>query len=234
MARKIRWGVLSTANIAVKKVIPGMQTCQHAEVVAIASRDLGKAREAAKTLGIATAYGSYEQLLADPVIDAIYIPLPNHLHVPWTIKAAEAGKHVLCEKPIGMTAAEAETLIAVRERTGVKIAEAFMDRVARRDPKNHDHKMTVAELQKLPDANPPNTTRVEINVPNPSQTLDRIRTFQGVQEATIFGHAIHALVQKDHLDALRHEFAEATINAIEPSLEDVFVTLTYKIMAETN
>ena len=92
---------------------------------------------------------------------------------------------------------------------------------------------TVAELQKLPDANPPNTTRVEINVPNPSQTLDRIRTFQGVQEATIFGHAIHALVQKDHLDALRHEFAEATINAIEPSLEDVFVTLTYKIMAET-
>ena len=92
---------------------------------------------------------------------------------------------------------------------------------------------TVAELQKLPDANPPNTTRVEINIPNPSQTLDRIRTFQGVQEATIFGHAIHALVQKDHLDALRHEFAEATINAIEPSLEDVFVTLTYKIMAET-
>ena len=93
---------------------------------------------------------------------------------------------------------------------------------------------TVAELRNLPDANPPNTTRVEIDVPNPSQTLDRIRTFQGVQEATIFGHAIHALVQKDHLDALRHELPKATINAIEPSLEDVFVTLTYKIMAETN
>jgi predicted dehydrogenase len=128
MSRKIRWGVLSTANIAVKKVIPGMQTCQHAEVVAIASRELGKAREAAKTLGIATAYGSYEELLGDPSIDAIYIPLPNHLHVPWTIKAAEAGKHVLCEKPIGMTAAEAETLLAVRARTGVKIGEAFMVR----------------------------------------------------------------------------------------------------------
>jgi ABC-2 type transport system ATP-binding protein len=92
---------------------------------------------------------------------------------------------------------------------------------------------TVAELQKLPDANPPGTVRVEIDVPSPSQTLDRIRTFQGVQEATIFGHSIHALVQQDHLEALRHEFPEATINAIEPSLEDVFVTLTYKIMAET-
>lgn len=92
---------------------------------------------------------------------------------------------------------------------------------------------TVAELQKLPDANPPGTTRVEIDIPNPSQTLDRIRTFKGVQEATIFGHAIHALVQHDHLDALRHELPDATINAIKPSLEDVFVTLTYKIMAET-
>ena len=92
---------------------------------------------------------------------------------------------------------------------------------------------TVAELQKLPDANPPGTSRVEIDISNPSQTLERIRTFEGVQEATIFGHAIHALVQQGHLDVLRREFPEAKINAIEPSLEDVFVTLTYKIMAET-
>jgi ABC-2 type transport system ATP-binding protein len=92
---------------------------------------------------------------------------------------------------------------------------------------------TVAELQKLPDANPPGTTRVAIDVPNPSQTLDRIRTLRGVQEATIFGRAIHALLQREQIDALRQQLPEARINAIEPSLEDVFVTLTYKIMAET-
>jgi len=126
MTRKIRWGVLSTANIGLKKVIPGMQRCEHATVNAIASRDLSKAREAAASLGIARAYGSYEELLADPEIDAIYNPLPNNLHVPWTIKAAEAGKHVLCEKPISMTVAEAKSLLPVRERTGVKIGEAFM------------------------------------------------------------------------------------------------------------
>jgi predicted dehydrogenase len=103
-----------------------MQQSELCEITAIASRDKGRAQQVAKALGIAKAYGSYEELLADPEIDAVYIPLPNHLHVPWTAKAAEAGKHVLCEKPIGMTAAEAETLIAVRERTGVKIAEAFM------------------------------------------------------------------------------------------------------------
>jgi ABC-2 type transport system ATP-binding protein len=92
---------------------------------------------------------------------------------------------------------------------------------------------TVAELQKLPDANPPGTSRVEIDVPNASQALDRIRTLQGVQEATIFGHAIHALVHRDQIDKLRQQLPEAKISAIEPSLEDVFVTLTYKIMAET-
>ena len=95
---------------------------------AIASRDLAKAKEAAAALGIPKAYGSYEELLADPNIDAIYNPLPNHLHVPWTMKAAEAGKHVLCEKPLSLTVAEAKTLLAVRERTGVKIGEAFMVR----------------------------------------------------------------------------------------------------------
>jgi predicted dehydrogenase len=128
MSKKIRWGVLSTANIGTKKVIPGMQKGQFTSIDAIASRDLAKAREAASALGIPTAHGSYEELLADPSIDAIYNPLPNHMHVPWTIKAAEAGKHVLCEKPISITVAEAETLLAVRARTGVKIGEAFMVR----------------------------------------------------------------------------------------------------------
>jgi predicted dehydrogenase len=129
MSRKIRWGVLSTAAIGLKKVIPAMQQGQLTAIVAIASRTLAKSREAAAALGIPTAYGSYEELLADPNIDAIYNPLPNHLHVPWTIQAADAGKHVLCEKPISLTVAEAQTLLAVRTRTGVKIGEAFMVRL---------------------------------------------------------------------------------------------------------
>jgi predicted dehydrogenase len=128
MSDKLRWGVLSTANIGLKKVIPGMQRGQSTTVAAIASRDLTKARQAAADLGIPTAYGSYEELLADPKIDAIYNPLPNQLHVPWTIKAAEAGKHVLCEKPLSLTVAEAKPLLEVRARTGVKIGEAFMIR----------------------------------------------------------------------------------------------------------
>jgi predicted dehydrogenase len=130
MSKKLRFGVLSTANIGVKKVIPAMQQGELTTVTAIASRDLAKAREAADKLGIGTAYGSYEELLADPNIDAIYNPLPNQLHVPLTVKAAEAGKHVLCEKPLSMTVAEAKTLIDVRARTGVKICEAFMIRSA--------------------------------------------------------------------------------------------------------
>jgi predicted dehydrogenase len=129
MSNKIRWGVLSTAAIGLKKVIPGMQQGQFTSIDAIASRDLQKSQEAAAALGIPKAYGSYEELLADPDIDAIYNPLPNHLHVPWTIKAAEARKHVLCEKPISLTVAQAETLLAVRARTGVKIGEAFMVRL---------------------------------------------------------------------------------------------------------
>jgi predicted dehydrogenase len=130
MAKKFRWGVLSTANIGIKKVLPAMQQGQYSTVTAIASRDLAKAEQAAKSLGIPKAYGSYEDLLADPEIDAIYNPLPNHLHVPWTIKAAEAGKHVLCEKPLSMSLAEAQSLLAVHERTSVKIGEAFMVRSA--------------------------------------------------------------------------------------------------------
>src|SRR3569623_198157 len=128
MTEKLRWGVLSTANIGFRKVLPAMQQGRFTTVAAIASRDLEKAREAAAALNIPKAYGSYEELLADPDIDAIYNPLPNQFHVPWTAKAAEAGKHVLCEKPISLTVAEAKTLLAVRERTGVKIGEAFMIR----------------------------------------------------------------------------------------------------------
>ena len=124
----VRWGVLGVAKIATAKVIPAMQRGRWSTVSAIASRDGAKAEAAARALGITKAYGSYEELLADPDIDAVYNPLPNHLHVPWTIRAAEAGKHVLCEKPIAMSAGEARELIAVRDRTGVRIQEAFMVR----------------------------------------------------------------------------------------------------------
>src|SRR5690348_18152540 len=105
-----------------------MQKGEWSEVAAIASRNLEKAEEAARALGIRKAYGSYEELLLDPEIEAVYNPLPNQLHVPWSVKAAEAGKHVLCEKPLSLSAAEAKTLLAVRDRTGVKIGEAFMVR----------------------------------------------------------------------------------------------------------
>ena len=123
---KLRWGVLGAAKIAVEKVIPAMQGGANTEVVAIASRDGEKARAVATRLGIPKAHESYEALIADPEVDAIYNPLPNHLHLPWTKAAAEAGKHVLCEKPIGLNGAEARELIAIRDRTGVTIQEAFM------------------------------------------------------------------------------------------------------------
>jgi predicted dehydrogenase len=112
-SRKVRWGILSTANIGVQKVIPAILKSPHSEVVAMASRDLGRAHTALGHLGLrshARAYGSYEELFADPNVDAIYNPLPNHLHVPMTLAAAKAGKHVLCEKPIAMNASEAELL----------------------------------------------------------------------------------------------------------------------------
>src|SRR5438132_7127363 len=126
--QKVRWGVLGAARIATTKVIPAMQQGQWCEIAGIASRDRARAEETARHLGIPKAYGSYEELLADPEIDAVYNPLPNHLHVPWSIRAAEAGKHVLCEKPLSMTVAEAQQLIAARDRAGVKIGEAFMVR----------------------------------------------------------------------------------------------------------
>jgi predicted dehydrogenase len=126
MADKVRWGIISTANIGTQKVIPGIMKSAHSEVVAIASRDLTRAREVAGELDIPKAYGSYEEMLADPEIDAVYNPLPNHLHVPLTIAATQAGKHVLCEKPIALNAADAERL---RECPKDRIVmEAFMVR----------------------------------------------------------------------------------------------------------
>ena len=124
--KKVIWGVLSTAKIGLKRVLPGMLKSDRLEIRALASRSLAAARAAADSLGIPRAYGSYEELLADAEIEAVYNPLPNHLHVPWTLKAAEAGKHVLCEKPIALTAAEAERLRAVADK--VLIMEAFMVR----------------------------------------------------------------------------------------------------------
>jgi predicted dehydrogenase len=125
--RKINWGVLGAAKIGINKVIPAMQASRHGSVTAIASRDGDKARAAAKQLGIPKAYGSYEELLADADVEAVYIPLPNHLHVPWAIRSLAAGKHVLCEKPIGLNAAEAQLLIdTAREYPRLKVMEAFM------------------------------------------------------------------------------------------------------------
>jgi len=124
----VRFGIISTAKIGITKVIPGMQKSRHCRIEAIASRDLGGARAAAEALGIPKAYGSYAELLADPAIEAVYNPLPNHLHVPLSIEAAAAGKHVLCEKPIALSAAEAAKLIEARDRAGVLIQEAFMVR----------------------------------------------------------------------------------------------------------
>lgn len=128
MVDKVRWGILGTASIALTKVIPAMQRSPWCEIARIASRELAHAKKAADALNIPKAYGSYEELLADETVEAVYNPLPNHLHVPWTIKAAEAGKHVLCEKPIALNADEARTLVEVRDRTGVRIQEAFMVR----------------------------------------------------------------------------------------------------------
>jgi predicted dehydrogenase len=124
--KKVRWGVLGVANIAVKRVIPSMQAGKFGEIVGIASRDGARAQAAARQLGIPKAYSSYEEMLADPEIDAVYNPLPNHLHLPWSTRAAARGKHVLCEKPIGLNVREALELMTVRDRTGVKIGEAFM------------------------------------------------------------------------------------------------------------
>lgn len=124
----VRWGVLGAANIALTKVIPAIQSTARSRVVAIASRERTKADAAARHLGIPRAYGSYDALIADREVDVVYNPLPNHLHVPWSVRAADAGKHVLCEKPIAMSADEARQLRDARDRNGVVIGEAFMVR----------------------------------------------------------------------------------------------------------
>ncbi len=128
MENPIRWGILSTANIALKRFIPGVFDSRNGIVAAIASRDLGRARESAGRLGIAKAYGSYEALLADPDIDAVYNPLPNSLHAEWTLKAAAAGKAVLCEKPLALSSSEARAMIDGCRGHGVALMEAFMYR----------------------------------------------------------------------------------------------------------
>src|SRR6478672_3281860 len=126
---RIRWGVLSTAKIGREKVIPATQRSELGTVVAIASRELAHAKDAATKLGIERAYGSYDELLADPSVDAVYIPLPNHMHVPWSLRAIAAGKHVLCEKPIGLSVIEAEELVdGAAARPELKVMEAFMYR----------------------------------------------------------------------------------------------------------
>ena len=124
----MNWGVLGAARIATAQVIPALRSSDRHRVLAIASRDASKAAAAAGSLGIPRSYGSYEELVADPEVEAIYNPLPNHLHVPWTIRAMEAGKHVLCEKPIALNAAEARTLLDAQRRTGRLVVEAFMVR----------------------------------------------------------------------------------------------------------
>ncbi|MEO8416514.1 MAG: Gfo/Idh/MocA family oxidoreductase, partial [Ginsengibacter sp.] len=127
--QKVKWGILSTAKIGREKVIPAMQKGIFCEVVAIASRNFESAQQEAKRLNISKAYGSYEELLADKDIDAVYIPLPNDLHVEWAIKSLEANKHVLCEKPIGLTSQQAEALMAaVNKKPHFKVMEAFMYR----------------------------------------------------------------------------------------------------------
>ncbi|PIH56556.1 Gfo/Idh/MocA family protein [Paenibacillus sp. LK1] len=126
--RKLRWGILGSASIAVGSVIPGLQQSELNEVTAIASRDEEKAKQTAEKLGIPQAYGSYEALLADDSIDAVYIPLPNHLHREWTLRAAEAGKHILCEKPLALTEQEAQEMVQACEDAGVHLAEALMYR----------------------------------------------------------------------------------------------------------
>lgn len=125
---KLRWGILGCANIAIRACIPGIQQSQTGIVSAIASRNLQKSQETAAKLDIPKAYGSYEELIEDPDIDSLYIPLPNHLHKEWTIRAAQAGKHVLCEKPASLTAVDVQEMVTACEQAGVVFAEAFMYR----------------------------------------------------------------------------------------------------------
>lgn len=137
--KRLQWGVLGVARIALNAVIPAIQRSANGRLIALASRTPGKADETAGRLGIPRAHGSYEALLADPEVEAVYIPLPNSLHREWTVRCAEAGKHVLCEKPLALTAADAEEMIAACRRQGVVLMEAFMYRF-------HPRTLRVAEL----------------------------------------------------------------------------------------
>src|ERR1700740_1112013 len=128
MTKKVKWGILSTASIAQRRVLPAMLNCQRAEITAVASRSLDKAKSVAAKFSIPKVYGSYEELLADPEIEVIYNPLPNHMHVEWSIRAASHGKHVLCEKPLSNTVAEVRRLLEARDKYRVKVGEAFMVR----------------------------------------------------------------------------------------------------------
>src|SRR5579863_2551461 len=126
--RKIQWGILSTANIGLKRVIPAILSGERGAIAAIASRDASRAAEVAARFAIRRSYGSYQALLDDPAVDAIYNPLPNHLHVEWTVKALNAGKHVLCEKPLGINAPETQAIVEARDRSQKRVIEAFMVR----------------------------------------------------------------------------------------------------------
>jgi predicted dehydrogenase len=136
---ELRWGILSTAAIGRRKVVPAIQAARRCRVVAVGSRDIKKAREYAELLGIPEVHDSYEAVLADPEVDAVYIPLPNHLHAQWAIAAARAGKHVLCEKPLALNGREAEQIVAACRQAGVVLAEAFMYRL-------HPTWLTIREL----------------------------------------------------------------------------------------
>ena len=125
---EVRWGILSTADIGLRAVIPALQKARRSRVVAIGSRDHTRAQATATNLGIASAYGSYEEVLADDEVDAVYIPVPNHLHLEWTLRAAAAGKHVLCEKPLALNSADAQRMVDACSSAGLRLAEAFMYR----------------------------------------------------------------------------------------------------------
>jgi predicted dehydrogenase len=126
---ELRWGIVSTANIGTAKVIPAIQAADRCRVTAVGSRSADRAQECARSLGIDRAHASYEEVIADPEVDAVYIPLPNHLHAEWTIAAARAGKHVLCEKPIALTTADAQRMVDECDAAGVRLMEAFMYRL---------------------------------------------------------------------------------------------------------
>ncbi len=151
---KLRWGVLSTSNIGRAAVNPAIQASNNGELLAVASRDEARARDFAEKWGIPTHYGSYEALLADDSLDAVYIPLPNSIHREWTIRAAEAGKHVLCEKPLALNAAQCAEMQAAADANGVKLMEAFMYRFHPRTEKVVDMVRggTVGELRMITSA----------------------------------------------------------------------------------